>query len=168
MWCCHCGGVDGRNGSGRKTYLMVLPVRRRIHCGIGRFCFCFLARICLVRKVLWEGCKRKKHTRYSSSANPRSSLLPSVLSVSMDTPVRRFLSLHTQHMTALSPSIPTPLPPSSLLCPVSFVRSVTVSVYWRRYNCYRDAHCRDSSPFTRNSTTQLYTCWRMQIGTHPG
>lgn len=32
---------------------MVLPVRRRIHCGIGRFCFCALASFCLVRKDLW-------------------------------------------------------------------------------------------------------------------
>lgn len=35
------------------AYLMVLPVRRRIHCGIGLFCFCALASFCLVRKVLW-------------------------------------------------------------------------------------------------------------------
>lgn len=36
-----------------QPYLMVLPVRRRIHWGMGRFCFCALASFCLVRKVLW-------------------------------------------------------------------------------------------------------------------
>lgn len=36
-----------------RTYLIVLPVRRRIHCGIGRFCFCALASFCFVRKDLW-------------------------------------------------------------------------------------------------------------------
>ena len=36
------------------TYRMVLPVRRRIHCGIGRFCFCALASFCFVRKDLWD------------------------------------------------------------------------------------------------------------------
>ena len=35
------------------SYLMVLPVRRRIHWGMGRFCFCALASFCFVRKVLW-------------------------------------------------------------------------------------------------------------------
>lgn len=36
------------------TYLMVLPVLRRTHCGIGRFCFCALASFCFVLKVLWD------------------------------------------------------------------------------------------------------------------
>lgn len=35
------------------TYLMVLPVRRRIHCGMGRFCFCAFASLVFVRKDLW-------------------------------------------------------------------------------------------------------------------
>ena len=34
---------------------MVLPVRRRTHCGMGRFCFCFLASVRLVRKDLKDG-----------------------------------------------------------------------------------------------------------------
>ena len=34
-------------------YRMVLPVRRRIHWGIGLFCFWALASFCLTRKVLW-------------------------------------------------------------------------------------------------------------------
>ena len=38
---------------GDLSYLMVLPVRRRIHCGIGRFCFCALASFFFVRKDLW-------------------------------------------------------------------------------------------------------------------
>jgi hypothetical protein len=36
------------------SYRMVLPVRRRIHWGIGRFCFCALASFCFVRKDLWD------------------------------------------------------------------------------------------------------------------
>lgn len=32
---------------------MVLSVRRRIHWGMGRFCFFALASFCLVRKDLW-------------------------------------------------------------------------------------------------------------------
>ena len=36
------------------SYLMVLPVLSRIHCGIGRFCFCALASFCFVLKVLWD------------------------------------------------------------------------------------------------------------------
>lgn len=35
------------------SYLMVLPVRRRIHWGMGRFCFCAFASFCFVLKVLW-------------------------------------------------------------------------------------------------------------------
>lgn len=84
-----------------ETYLMVLPVRRRIHCGIGRFCFCFLARICLVRKVLWEGCMEKRGTRYNSSAN-HVTHLAALLAVSMPRPVRRFLSLHDRPLPVLS------------------------------------------------------------------
>ena len=36
-------------------YLIVVPVRRRNHWGMGRFCLIFLARILLVRKDFWEG-----------------------------------------------------------------------------------------------------------------
>lgn len=42
--------------AGLVSYLMVLPVLRRIHWGIGRFCFCALASFCLVRKVLLLYC----------------------------------------------------------------------------------------------------------------
>lgn len=40
---------------GRKcqSYRMVLPVRRRIHWGMGRFWFFALASFCFVRKDLW-------------------------------------------------------------------------------------------------------------------
>lgn len=41
-------------------YLMVLLVRRRIHWGIGRFCFCALASFCLVRKDLWD-CENRQY-----------------------------------------------------------------------------------------------------------
>ena len=39
-----------------RAHLMVLPVRMRIHWGMGLFCFCFLPRIFLVLKVFWDGC----------------------------------------------------------------------------------------------------------------
>ena len=38
---------------GIPSYRIVLPVRRRIHCGIGRFCFAALASFFLVRNDLW-------------------------------------------------------------------------------------------------------------------
>jgi len=38
----------------KTTYRIVLPVRRRIHCGMGRFCFWALASFCFVRKDLWD------------------------------------------------------------------------------------------------------------------
>lgn len=38
------------------SYLILLPVFMRIHCGMGRFCFCFLARNRLILKVLWDDC----------------------------------------------------------------------------------------------------------------
>ena len=37
----------------QSSYLILLLVRRRIHCGSGRFCFCALASFCFVRKDLW-------------------------------------------------------------------------------------------------------------------
>jgi hypothetical protein len=40
-------------GSG-ESYLMVLLVLRRIHWGMGRFCFCARASFCLVRKDFWD------------------------------------------------------------------------------------------------------------------
>lgn len=36
-----------------KTDLMVFPVLNRIHCGMGRFCFCAFASFCFVRNDLW-------------------------------------------------------------------------------------------------------------------
>lgn len=53
------GGFDRDHGWNlneyiKGTYRIVLPVRRRIHCGIGRFCFCALASFCFVRKDLWD------------------------------------------------------------------------------------------------------------------
>ena len=46
-----CEACSGWGSS--RAYRMVLLVRRRIHCGIGRFCFCALASFCLVRKDFW-------------------------------------------------------------------------------------------------------------------
>ena len=43
------------------AHRMVLSVRRRIHCGIGRFCFCFLPRMRLILNDLcdgWQGARQ--------------------------------------------------------------------------------------------------------------
>lgn len=40
------------------SYLMVLSVLRRIHWGIGLFCFSFLASFFLIFRVLWAACKK--------------------------------------------------------------------------------------------------------------
>ena len=34
--------------------MILLSVRRRIHCGVGRFCFCFFASVRFVAKVLCD------------------------------------------------------------------------------------------------------------------
>ena len=39
--------------SSGQTHRMVFPVLKRIHCGMGLFCFCALASFCFVRKDLW-------------------------------------------------------------------------------------------------------------------
>jgi hypothetical protein len=44
------GIVDPATGV---PYLIVLFVLRRIHWGMGRFCFCARASFCLVRKDFW-------------------------------------------------------------------------------------------------------------------
>ena len=47
----------------KRAYRIVLPVRSRIHWGMGRFCFCFFARMDLVRKDLkdpWRLGKKEK------------------------------------------------------------------------------------------------------------
>lgn len=57
------------------SYLMVLPVLRRIHCGIGRFCFCALASFCLVRKDLWL-CKRiRQYIELLRAAGERTGIV---------------------------------------------------------------------------------------------
>ena len=48
---------------------MVLSVRRRIHCGMGRFCFCFLARCFLILNVFMEGCTPSTPTPTPLSAS---------------------------------------------------------------------------------------------------
>ena len=49
-----------------ETYRMVLSVRRRIHCGIGRFCFCFFPKMRLILNDLWDGCGASNERRESS------------------------------------------------------------------------------------------------------
>jgi len=46
--------VASRAEKAAVPYLMVLPVLRRIHWGMGRFCFCARASFCLVRNDLWD------------------------------------------------------------------------------------------------------------------
>jgi hypothetical protein len=46
-----------QSGVSGPAYLMVLPVFRRIHWGMGLFCFWALASFCLVRNDLWD-CRR--------------------------------------------------------------------------------------------------------------
>lgn len=43
-----------------QLYLILLPFFIQIHWGMGRFCFCFLARN-LILKVLWEGMASNGH-----------------------------------------------------------------------------------------------------------
>lgn len=47
------------------AHLMVLSVRKRIHCGMGRFCLAFLASFILMRKVFCDGCS-SRHVQQSS------------------------------------------------------------------------------------------------------
>lgn len=59
-------GLASSSSTAESTlHLMVLPVRIRTHCGIGRFCFIFFERIFLILKVLWEGW-RKQNARHGS------------------------------------------------------------------------------------------------------
>ena len=50
----------GAGGIASDAHLMVLPVRMRIHWGMGLFCFCFLPRIFLVLNVFWDGCEARR------------------------------------------------------------------------------------------------------------
>ena len=54
---CQLGGVAVQTArdAGHATYRMRLSVRRRIHWGIGRFCFIFFARKSFVRRDLCDG-----------------------------------------------------------------------------------------------------------------
>jgi hypothetical protein len=60
-----CGGA----------YLMVLLVLRRIHWGMGRFCFCAFASFCLVRKVLWD-CELVRIIRAALSRRREGACVP--------------------------------------------------------------------------------------------
>lgn len=44
-------------------YLIVLPVLIRIHWGMGRFCFIFLASFCLILNVFFDDCEQHDTTR---------------------------------------------------------------------------------------------------------
>jgi hypothetical protein len=45
----------------------MLPVRMRIHCGIGRFCFSFFASVFFVLNVLLAGCGHGARKRWGGS-----------------------------------------------------------------------------------------------------
>lgn len=47
----------------RELYLIVLPVLIRIHWGMGRFCFIFLASFCLILNVFFDDCEQHNTTR---------------------------------------------------------------------------------------------------------
>jgi hypothetical protein len=50
-----------QGSAAKSAHRMVLSVRNRIHCGMGRFCFAFFASFILMRKVFCDGCS-KAHT----------------------------------------------------------------------------------------------------------
>ena len=52
---------------------MRLPVRMRIHCGIGRFWFIFLASVFLTAIDLLAGCKSAERDRSKGSESGRSN-----------------------------------------------------------------------------------------------
>jgi hypothetical protein len=56
-----------------ELYRMVLPVRIRIHCGSGRFCFCFFASLSLIRSVLWLGCGGGRNEKYIYMKNMKKN-----------------------------------------------------------------------------------------------
>ena len=66
-----------------ETYRIVLPVRRRIHCGIGRFCFCAFASFCFVRNDLWD-CSRKVNMIFGSVWKAQLNVQASCRLVSMN------------------------------------------------------------------------------------
>lgn len=67
-------------GDSRWHYLILLPVFMRIHCGMGRFCFCFLARKRLILNVLCDDCKREQplvpHGSGGATAGSRAGTAP--------------------------------------------------------------------------------------------
>ena len=52
------GGSDTSQSKLGEAHRMRLPVRMRIHWGIGRFCFSFFASVFFVFKLLFAGCRR--------------------------------------------------------------------------------------------------------------
>lgn len=56
---CPCGGKSHDHES-MTAHLILLPVLKRIHWGIGLFCLAFLARTVLILKLFWDGCKQQK------------------------------------------------------------------------------------------------------------
>ena len=66
MRCSGCTALKLHQQVVQKTHRMVLSVRRRIHCGIGRFCFCFFPKMRLILNDLWDGCGASNERRESS------------------------------------------------------------------------------------------------------
>ena len=115
----------GRTGEGLssfegRAYRMVLPVRRRIHWGIGRFCFWALASFCLVRNDLWL-CNGGKETTCQPVVPREHSRRP-----------RRLLP------PGVSPALGARLPPPVIAPPVACSKLV---VFWLFFGRQRGARC---------------------------
>ena len=79
--------------------LILLFVRKRIHCGIGRFCFAFFASTRLILNVFWDGCAQ--HTRPSTYSKPVSlNHTPIYLSEMKET--HALLHTHVRHTASQS------------------------------------------------------------------
>ena len=74
-WQCAGSGACTNHGHGlllnmrgwaqATAHRIVLSVRNRIHCGMGRFCLAFLASFILMRKVFCDGCSTETQQPWS-------------------------------------------------------------------------------------------------------
>ena len=56
--------------------LILLFVRNRIHCGMGRFCLAFFASTRFILNVFWDGCTRNTHHPSSqTTVRPPAAIL---------------------------------------------------------------------------------------------
>ena len=64
---------------GSEPDLILLFVRNRIHCGIGRFCFAFFASTRFILKVFWDGCAHNTH----HALKPKTRVAPALCHISL-------------------------------------------------------------------------------------